>query len=74
MPPHPVVFDPEEIVMSPRRLLGALTDATDYQDLPMWRGLTVELVLRIRAKFGRDLVVPMALGRTASFDEITAGW
>lgn len=71
--PHGLLFDPEEIGSFLRRLLGPLASAEDYQELPLWRSLTVALALRVQAATGRDLVVPMTIWRPDHFAEITAG-
>lgn len=61
--PEFLIFDPEEI--------GFLVKATvprpasgDYQDLPLWRGLTIAALREIRRHYSQDIIVPMTLVQT----------
>jgi hypothetical protein len=72
--PNSLLFDPEEIGVFLRRLLGPLAASSDYQDLKLWRTLAVDLAIRVSAEYGRHLVIPMNLWRKDYFDEIVAGW
>ncbi|ABR64379.1 hypothetical protein GOC91_14875 [Sinorhizobium medicae] len=52
-------FDPEKI--------GFLVKATvpkpasgDFQDLPLWRGLTIAALREIRKHYSQDIIVPIA--------------
>jgi hypothetical protein len=65
------LFDPEQIGFLLRRLLPAAR-AGDFQDLPLWRELTVKLVVEAAAD-GATLVVPMTLANPAYFEEIVGG-
>ena len=33
----------------------------DYQDLPLWRGLTIAAVREIRRNYSQDIIIPMTL-------------
>jgi hypothetical protein len=57
------LFDPETIGALLRHLLGPLATANDYQDLPLWRSLTVDLAQKVHNEFNRDLVIPLTLWR-----------
>lgn len=72
--PNALLFDPELIGAFLRQLLGPLAAGGEYQDLPLWRRLTVELATCVTAEHGVDLVIPMTLWRRAYLDEITAGF
>ena len=68
--PHMHLFDPEQIGFVLRRLLPAAEDE-DFQDLPLWRELTVRLIAEAAA--AADLVVPMTLVDRAYHQEIVGG-
>ena len=72
--PDAMVYDPEIIGAFLRRVPGPLGRAEDYQDLALWRGLTLRLATAIRRLTGRTLVVPMAIPRRDYVEEITGGW
>jgi hypothetical protein len=71
--PDSMLFDPEEIGAFLRRLLGPLAAGDDYQDLALWRSLTVGLAIRVHEEFNRDLVIPMTLWRHDYLLEVTGG-
>jgi predicted kinase len=71
--PNGMLFDPELIGAFLRGLLGHLSAGVDYQDLPLWRSLTVALAGRVQAEHGVDPVIPMTLWRRDYFDEIANG-
>ena len=70
------LFDPERIGFVLKRLpafvplAGRGTD--DFQDLPLWRALTIR-VARARARRASVLLVPMAFSNRAHLDGIRAG-
>jgi predicted kinase len=74
--PGASIFDPERIGFVLRRLprfvplAGRGTD--DFQDLALWRSLTVRAA-RARARRASVLLVPMAFSNRAYLDEIRAG-
>ncbi|RMC64849.1 tunicamycin resistance protein [Sinorhizobium meliloti] len=70
--PEFLIFDPEEI--------GFLVKATvpkpasgDYQDLPLWRGLTIAALREIRRHYSQDIIVPMTLVEPEYLNEILDG-
>src|SRR5215212_700270 len=71
--PRALLFDPELIGMALQRL-GRLTGRRidDFQDLRMWRRLTVA-GLRIARRFRPNIIVPMAISNVAYLDELRAG-
>lgn len=71
--PRAMLMDPEEIGSFLRRLLGADGVTEDYQDLPLWRALTVDVARHLRHEFSRDLVMPMCVYRREYFGEIIGG-
>ncbi len=68
--PRMRLFDPEQIGFLLRRLMPD-AEAGDFQDLPLWRELTVRLVAD--AAVAADLVVPMTLVHRPYFEEIVGG-
>lgn len=71
--PRAVLFDPELIGIALQRvarLTGRKVD--DFQDLPLWRRLTIA-ALRVTRLIWPDVIVPMAFSNLAYLDEIRAG-
>jgi hypothetical protein len=66
------LLDPERIGFMLRRLLP--TDGVDdFQDLPIWRELTVRIVREAAAVSAAPLIVPMTLADPAIFEEVIGG-
>jgi hypothetical protein len=65
--PEAMLFDPEQIGFFLRRLLPV---AGDFQDLKLWRELTVRLLREAEASAKGPVVVPMTLVDPAYFEEI----
>jgi len=76
--PGAMLFDPEIVGVVVRMLTeGAREGAEetdDFQDIALWRSLTIETARQLRARYGRPLIVPMTLANRAYFDEIRAGF
>src|SRR5688500_5631952 len=66
--PGAVVFDPKLIGMVVKRI----TRASDFQDLRLWRRLTIA-ALRVTRVFRRNVIVPMAFSNVAYLEEIRRG-
>ncbi|WP_027135293.1 AAA family ATPase [Geminicoccus roseus] len=67
-----LILDPEEIgfvvkATVPRSASG------DYQDLPVWRSLTIAALAEIRRHYPQDILVPMTVVRPDYLDELLAG-
>jgi hypothetical protein len=75
--PGSAVYDPEWVGMALMRLpkwvglKGAGTD--DFQDIELWRGLTVAGVRLFSHFASGTLIVPMTFSRHAYLDEVVAG-
>lgn len=69
-----MLFDPEIIGAFMHRLVGPEILSGDYQDLPLWRHLAVDVAHRLHKDCDRDLIVPMCLWRYDYFTEITEGF
>jgi hypothetical protein len=69
-----MLFDPEIIGEFLHRLVVPKALFGDYQDLPLWRHLTVDVAHRLHSDCDRDLIVPMCIWRYDYFREITDGF
>jgi hypothetical protein len=72
-----MVFDPEVVGSMVRRVTEGVRhgceDTDDYQDIAMWRVLTVATAEQLRARYRRTLIVPMTLATPAYYREIRGG-
>ncbi len=64
------VFDPEEIGFMLRRVVPRQEQTGDFQDLPLWRQLTVATAMGLLQGYRRPLIVPMTLVDRRYFDEV----
>ena len=71
--PNSLLFDAEMVGYFLRAVVPkeALTD--DFQDLPMWRTLTVATARLLREQYSRTLIMPMTIWHRPYFDEILGG-
>lgn len=74
-----MIFDPEEVgymlrklIPEEQRLMEERTD--DFQDIELWRVLTVQTAREIRRKYGKHLIVPMTIYKEANFHYISNGF
>lgn len=70
--PDLLLFDPEEIGFLVRSTVPP-AESGDFQDLPLWRSLTIATLVELRRHYDRDIVVPMTLVRPDYLDEILTG-
>jgi len=70
--PGALLFDPERIGFLLRRLLP-MDGIADFQDLPLWRTLTIQLLGEAARRVTGPLVVPMSLSNPTYFEEIFGG-
>ena len=73
-----MLFDPEEVGQMLRKidLCNRPADAAppdDFQDDPLWPGLTVEVAMRLFNQYKRPMIVPMTLAHIPYFAEIKGG-
>lgn len=68
--PQGMIFDAELVGYLLRRVLGTLDQPDDFQDLAIWRTLTVTTATPLRATYGQTLVTPMTIWRPDYFAEI----
>lgn len=75
--PNSHLYDPEIVGMALRYLTEGLRvdeeDSDDFQDIALWRTMTVGMAARLQQQYGRDLVVPMTIVRDDYFTEIVDG-
>ncbi|MGG0668377.1 AAA family ATPase [Lederbergia citrisecunda] len=74
-----MLFDPEEVGFMLRHIISEdvkLEDEKtgDFQDLEMWKPLTVEVARQLRETYGKDLIVPMTIYNKDYFDAIRRGF
>lgn len=68
--PNSLLYDPEIVGAALRQIVEPLDYPEDFQDIPLWRPLTVATARMLRASYGRDLVIPMTIWRADYFEEI----
>jgi hypothetical protein len=68
--PTALLFDPEEVGFMLRKVVPKDFQTGDFQDLPLWRRLTVETAAGLLEQTGRPLIVPMALVDPKYFAEV----
>ncbi|MEZ3362940.1 tunicamycin resistance protein [Escherichia coli] len=66
------IFDPEEIGFVVKETVP-MPASGDYQDLPLWRGLTIAAVREIRRNYSQDIIIPMTLVHPDYLTEILDG-
>ena len=67
--PDSLLFDPEEIGYVVRTVVPPAPSG-DFQDLPIWRRLTVAALLELRRLYPQTVIVPMTLVQPAYIEEI----
>ena len=70
--PDLLVFDPEEIGFVVKATVP-LAASSDYQDLPLWRALTIAALAELRRYYPQDIVVPITMVRPDYLDELLGG-
>jgi 2-phosphoglycerate kinase len=71
--PHSLLFDAEEVGYFLRNVVGPIVAFDDFQDLPLWRTLTITATKMLRESYDRTLIMPMTIWYEPYFDEIMAG-
>ena len=71
--PTAVVFDPEEIGFMLRHALGGGLPEGDFQDLRLWRRLTIAAIEEVADYFERDVIVPQSVLVERYWDELRYG-
>lgn len=68
-----LLFDTEEIGIGLSHILRPIVAFDDFQDLPMWRTLTVETAKQLKQTYHRTLIIPMTIWYRPYFEEVMAG-
>ncbi len=71
--PNSLFFDAEMVGYFLRRIIPASEQPDDFQNLPMWRTLTIATAHQLRQNYGWTLVMPMSIWHRPYFDEILGG-
>jgi len=68
-----ILFDPEIVGSCLSHIVRPIEQFEDFQDLPMWRTLTITTAQLLKQTYRRTLVVPMTLWYEPYFHEIISG-
>jgi cytidylate kinase len=68
--PKAYLLDPEQIGFMLRKIVPRECRPNDFQDLPVWRELTVTTISALAHQCKRPIIVPMTLVNQQYFDEI----
>ncbi|MDR6726723.1 chloramphenicol 3-O-phosphotransferase [Paenibacillus amylolyticus] len=76
--PNSMVFDPEEIGYMLRKVIPEDVrmkeeQTDDFQDMELWKILTVTIARELRQKYNKHLIVPMTVYNTERFEYIHGG-
>jgi chloramphenicol 3-O-phosphotransferase len=75
---HAMIFDPEILGGMVRLITNGVRypheNTEDFQDIAIWRTLTIATAEQLYAQYRRPLIVPMTLANVAYFREIKAGF
>ena len=71
--PHSLLYDPEIVGSCLSHIVRPFEQFEDFQDLPMWRTLTITTAQLLKQTYRRTLVVPMTLWYEPYFHEIISG-
>ncbi|MDN8592613.1 AAA family ATPase [Paenibacillus sp. 11B] len=76
--PNSMIYDPEEIgymlrnvIVDDVKMEEEKTD--DFQDMELWKVLTVKVAREIRQKYNKHLIVPMTIYKSEQFNYIHRG-
>jgi deoxyadenosine/deoxycytidine kinase len=71
--PNSLLYDPEIVGSCVRSIVRPIEQFEDFQDLPMWRTLTITTAQLLKQTYRRTLVVPMTIWFEPYFQEIISG-
>ncbi|MBI4639686.1 MAG: AAA family ATPase [Candidatus Tectomicrobia bacterium] len=76
--PNSMLYDPEEVGYMVRKITEGIRagaeDTDDFQDIELWRTLTVDVAEQLHKKYKRTLIIPMTLAYLPYFRDIRAGF
>ncbi|WP_211745762.1 AAA family ATPase [Paenibacillus sp. Marseille-Q4541] len=78
MLPNSMLFDPEEIGYMLRQVISDEVkckeeQTDDFQDLELWRTLTVACAKELKRKYNRTLIIPMTIYKHENYEYIRNG-
>ncbi len=65
-----LLFDAEEVGYFLRNIVGPIETFDDFQDIPLWRTLTITTTKMLRDTYKRTMIMPMTIWYEPYFDEI----
>lgn len=68
--PRTLIYDPENMGYFLRNNLPPELYTGDFQDIPQWRTINVQILEKLAVEYDGDVVVPMTLTSPEYFDEI----
>lgn len=68
-----LLFDAEEVGFFLRNIVHPIESFDDFQDLPMWRTLTISTARLLQETYGRTLIMPMTIWHRPYFEEVMGG-
>ena len=68
--PDAYVYDPENAGCFIRKNLPPALHTDDFQDYPMWRAVTLEMLTYLAKHHAGDIIVPMTITNRAYYEEI----
>ncbi|MCG7379067.1 AAA family ATPase [Paenibacillus sp. ACRSA] len=76
--PDSMIFNPEEIgymlrAVIPEDVRMKEEQTDDFQDMELWKILTVTIARELRQKYNKHLIVPMTIYNTERFEYIHSG-
>lgn len=71
--PNSMIYDPEEVGYMLWKVTAGVEVRGDFQDLPLWRTLSIIVAEQLRKQYQRTLIVPMTLAYLPYFQEIKRG-
>lgn len=77
--PDSMIFDPEEIgymirKIIPEEMRHVYERTDDFQDIDMWRILTVNIARELKLKYNKHLIIPMTIYKSINFEYIYHGF
>jgi adenylate kinase family enzyme len=77
--PDSMIFDPEEIGcmlrnLVPEQIRHGHEQTDDFQDMDLWRILTVQTAQQLKLAYNKHLIVPMTLYKWDNFEYIYNGF
>ncbi|WP_226002722.1 AAA family ATPase [Paenibacillus sp. BJ-4] len=77
--PDSMLCDPEEIgymlrELIPEEMRDDYERTNDFQDIDMWRILTVSIAKELKQKYNKHLIVPMTIYKPINYDYIYHGF